>query len=75
MSKAAPVRINKHRTKIIDLRFTDKYLPGKEMPADYNSRHPNPIASMTKQERERKSGCGPVNDIKLNVIKESLLNI
>ena len=41
-----PVRISKHRSRIIDLTFTDKYLPGKQMPADYNSQH------LSQQERE-----------------------
>ena len=33
LTKLAPIRIAKHRSKIIDLTFTDKYLPGKRMPA------------------------------------------
>ena len=32
----APVRVNKHRNKICDLSFTDKYLKGKEVPADFS---------------------------------------
>ena len=32
--------------------FTDKYLPGKKMPTDYNSRHPRPITRISQQERE-----------------------
>ena len=30
----------------------DKYLPRKQMPADYNSRHPQPIEHFIQQERE-----------------------
>lgn len=44
-------RINKHRGRILDLTFTDKYLPGSKMPADYASRHPAPISHLTKEER------------------------
>ena len=53
MSKVAPVRINKHRTKILDLKFKDKYLPGKEMPCDHTSRHPRSIEGLTTKEKER----------------------
>ena len=28
--KAAPLRVARHRNKVQDLRFTDKYLPGKQ---------------------------------------------
>ena len=52
LTRPAPVRISKHRSKIIDLTFVDKYLPGKQMPADYNSRHPQPIEHFSQQERE-----------------------
>ena len=52
LNKPSPVRIAKHRSKIIDLTFTDKYLPGKQMPADYGSRHPRPITHLSQQERE-----------------------
>ena len=53
LSKAAPVRIAKHRTRILDLKFTDKYIPGKEMPCDYASRHPMPIEGLPMEEKER----------------------
>ena len=43
LTRPAPVRISKHRSKIITLTFVDKYLPGKQVPANYNSRHPQPI--------------------------------
>ena len=52
MSRPASVRINKHRHKAMDLSFTDKYLPGRANPADYNSRHPKPIKALRPQERE-----------------------
>ena len=53
MSKAAPVRVDRHRNKLQDLRFTDKYLPGKSMPCDYTSRHAAPIEDLTKEEKRR----------------------
>ena len=52
MSKAAPVRVARHRNKVQDLRFTDKYLPGKSMPCDYASRHAVPIKDLTEEEKE-----------------------
>ena len=51
LTKPATVRITKHRYKIMDLTFTDKYLPGKKMPGDYNSRHPAPITHLNSKER------------------------
>ena len=51
-TKQAPARVNKHRNKVVDLTFTDKYLPGRYMPADFNSRHPEPITHLSKHERE-----------------------
>ena len=53
MSKAAPVRVARHRNKVQKLRFTDKYLPGKSMPCDYASRHAAPIKDLTEKEKER----------------------
>ena len=51
LAKPAPARKAKHRSKIIDLVFTDKYIPGKMIPADYNSRHPAPIDHLSSKER------------------------
>ena len=53
MSKAAPVRVARHRNKVQDLRFTDKYLPGKSMPCDYASCHAVPIKDLTEEEKEQ----------------------
>ena len=39
----------RHRNKILDLQFTDKYLPGKQMPCDYASRHAVPIEDLTNK--------------------------
>ena len=52
LSKPASARIAKHRSKITDLSYIDRYLPGKSMPADYFSRHPAPITHLKAQERE-----------------------
>ena len=51
LTKPAPARIAKHRSRIIDLEFTDKYLPGKKIPSDYNSRHPASIEHLSPGER------------------------
>ena len=40
MTKQGSVRLNKHRQQVQDLCFTDKYIPGKQNPTDYASRHP-----------------------------------
>ena len=53
MVKAAPVRVARHRNKVQDLRFTDKYLPGKSMPCYYTSRHAAPIEDLTEEEKRR----------------------
>lgn len=53
MSKAAPVRVARHRKKVQDQRFTDKYLLGKSMPCDYASCHASPIEDLTEEEQER----------------------
>ena len=57
-SKPASARIAKHRSKLTDLVFVDKYLPGRKMPADYYSRHPAPINHLNPQERE----CDMIDD-------------
>ena len=62
MTKAAPVRVARHRNKVQDLRFMDKYLPGKVMPGDYASRHAALIEDLTEEEREM-----PMVDVGENV--------
>ena len=52
LTKAAAVRVARHRNKILDLQFTDKNLPGKQMPCDYASRCAVPIEDLTEEERE-----------------------
>ena len=52
LNPQSTARINKHRSRITDLTFTDKYLPGKEMPADFNSRHPQDIDHLDSKDKE-----------------------
>ena len=47
------MRVARHRDKVQDLRFTDKYLPGKTMPRDYASCHAAQIEDLNEEERER----------------------
>ena len=53
MSKARVARVARHRNKVLDLKFTDKYLPGKSMPCDYASCCAAPIKDLTEEEKER----------------------
>ena len=53
MTKAAPVRVGRHRNKVQDLSFTDKYLEGKAMPCNYTSRHGVPIEGHNEEEKGR----------------------
>ena len=53
MTRPASVRVNKYRQKVQDLSFTDKYMPGKVIPCDFNSRHPNSIDHLTGEERQK----------------------
>ena len=52
-NRAASVRINKQRKKVQVLSFTDKYMPGKTIPCDYNSRHPKPIQHLSQRDRHK----------------------
>ena len=44
-------RVERHRLKVQDLKYTMKYIPGKENPTDYASRHPKPITEYTDSEQ------------------------
>ena len=57
-SRKASARLDKHRHKVQDLCFTDRYIPGKENPCDYGSRHPRDITGLDYRELE-KLGAGP----------------
>lgn len=60
--KATTKKMAKHRDQICDLQFTLKYLPGKDMPCDYGSRHPYPIDHLTEEDKE-KLGCDTGKEI------------
>ena len=60
ITRAAPVRVARHRNKVQDLSFTDKYLPGKTMPCDYASRHAVPIEYLNQDWRQT-SGLGQMS--------------
>ena len=54
LNNLAPVRIaNNHRSKIICITFTEKYLLGRNMAADDNSKHPNPNPNTHLSQPER----------------------
>jgi hypothetical protein len=53
LTKKSSVRISKHRMKIQDLVFTDKYIKGKDNPCDYGSRHPFPLTNLSEREKEK----------------------
>ena len=36
----------------LDLRFMDRYLPGKSMPCDYASRHASPVEDITEEKEQ-----------------------
>ena len=51
-SRALPVRVAKHKSKLRAFNFTVHYEPGTTTPSDYGSRHPPPRKNYTAQERE-----------------------
>ena len=52
MTRTAPVRVARHRNKVLDLSFTDKYLPGRLMPCDYASRNAVPIDDLNQEQMD-----------------------
>jgi len=44
-------RVERHRMKVQGFKYTMKFIPGKENPTDYASRHPLPIEDYSKLER------------------------
>ena len=51
-NRSAPVRVDRHRSKLLGFRFKVKYEPGSSNPCDYGSRHSVPDRKHTRQERE-----------------------
>ena len=45
-------RIERHRLNVQGFQYVMKYLPGKENPCDYQSRHPIPLEQYTQQQLE-----------------------
>ena len=51
-NRPAPVRVDRHKAKLLAFRFSVVYEPGYTTPSDYGSRHPEPDRKHSKQERE-----------------------
>ena len=51
-SKKGNARVERHRLSVQGFDFKMKYLPGKQNPCDYGSRHPRPITQFSKSELE-----------------------
>ena len=50
--KQRPLRVDRHRTKLLPFNYSVSYEPGKESPCDYGSRHPPGTAEFTESEKE-----------------------
>jgi hypothetical protein len=48
-TRPAPVRVERHRSKLRSFQFKLKYEPGKSLPCDYSSRHPPPPRCYTSR--------------------------
>ena len=51
-NRPAPVRVERHRSKLRSFQFKIKYEPGHLNPSDYGSRHPPPPRAYTHTEKE-----------------------
>ena len=54
MSKVEAGREARHRNKVQDLRYTDKYLQGKPMPGNYTTCHTAHIEDRTEEDKEQR---------------------
>ena len=52
-NRPAPVRVDRHKSKLRSFRFKTVYEPGTTTPSDYGSRHPEPDRKHMKDEREQ----------------------
>ena len=52
-ARATSVKIDRHRNKVQDHSFTDKYLTGRTRPGDYAARHAGPSEGLDGEEKER----------------------
>ena len=50
--KKGNARVERHRLKVQGFQYDMKYLPGKDNPCDYQSRHPLPLESFTERQLE-----------------------
>ena len=48
------MKIDRHRNKVQDHSFTDKYLTGRTRPGDYAARHAEPSKGLDGEEKERR---------------------
>lgn len=51
-NKKGNARVERHRLKVQGFQYVMKYLPGKENPCDYQSRHPVPLTHLTDRQLE-----------------------
>jgi hypothetical protein len=64
MTKAAPVKVGRHRNKVQEHSSTDKYMPGKARPCDYADRHAEPSEGLEEEEKEHlKANTGEVTQV------------
>ena len=64
-TKKPTPRVEKHLLTIQDLKYSMEYIPGKENPVDWISRHPEDIRTWSAEEK-RKHGVGDGEEIRLN---------
>ena len=50
--KNGPVRVQRHKSKLLGFNFTVVYEPGSQNPSDFPSRHPAPDREYSRQERQ-----------------------
>ena len=64
-TKRATPRVEKHILWVQDLKFKMCYMPGKDNPTDWNSRHPESIGNWSSDE-QRKHNVDNGEEIRLN---------
>ena len=50
-NKPKQLRVDRHRTKLLPIRYNVVYEPGKMTPCDYGSHHPPPNTTFTEEQR------------------------
>ena len=51
-TRPAPVRVERHHSKLRSFHFKMKYETGRTNPSDYSSRHTPPLREYTQEEKE-----------------------